>query len=81
MLQFIRKTVSKDGGDGLVTMQDGTTNEEVLLMLIDRLRFLNDLLQCRESAIAITKAQETLMWLELRTADRKRRGVEGTHKV
>ena len=33
--------------------------------------------KCRENAIAITKLEESLMWLNKRTADRKTRGVEG----
>lgn len=36
---------------------------------------------CRENAIAITKLDEALMWLNKRTADREARGVEGTHVV
>lgn len=61
----------------LVTINDGTTNEEVLCMLIDRMRFLQAKCPCRENAIVITKLEESLMWLEYRTADRKARGVEG----
>jgi len=34
---------------------------------------------CRENAIVITKLQESLMWLEKRTADRKKRNAEGKH--
>ena len=34
---------------------------------------------CRENAIAITKLEEALMWLEKRTRDREEREVEGTH--
>jgi hypothetical protein len=34
---------------------------------------------CRENAIALTKLEEALMWLEKRTADREAREVEGTH--
>ena len=33
---------------------------------------------CRENAIAITKLDEALLWLEKRTKDRFLRGVEGT---
>lgn len=75
-LQFIEKT-----GEPLTTVNDGTTNEEVLAMLIDRLQFLSAKLPSRETSIAITKCQEALMWLEKRTADRKTRAVEGTHKA
>jgi hypothetical protein len=34
---------------------------------------------CRENAMAITKLDEALMWLNKRTADREARQVEGTH--
>ena len=34
---------------------------------------------CRENAIAITKLDEALLWLDKRTRDREARGVEGTH--
>ena len=37
--------------------------------------------KCRENAIAITKLEEALMWLNKRTADREAREVEGTHTV
>ena len=34
---------------------------------------------CRENAIAITKLEEALHWLNARTARRTAAGVEGTH--
>lgn len=37
--------------------------------------------RCRENALAITKLEEALHWLNHRTADREARGVEGTHTV
>ena len=33
---------------------------------------------CRENAIALTHLEEALMWLEKRTLDRVKRGVEGS---
>jgi len=36
---------------------------------------------CRENAVAITKLEEALMWLNKRTKDRESRGVEGLSKV
>lgn len=75
LLQFIEKDA------GMNTLHDGTTNEEVLEMLIDRLRFLGEKLPCRENAIAITKLEEAQLWLLKRTADRRSRGVEGTAKA
>jgi hypothetical protein len=80
-LQFIEKERRPDpsgSADVLVTVNDGTTNEEVLRVLIDRMNSLHKKVPSRESAIVITKLEECLMWLEKRTADRKLRGVEGT---
>lgn len=58
---------------------DGTTNEEVLAMMIHRMKFLNAKLPCREASLAITKLEEALMWLNYRTANREKQGVEGKH--
>jgi hypothetical protein len=77
-IQFIEKSISGQGGGHLKTDVDGTTNEEVLAMLIDRLKFLGKTIPCRETSIAITKLDEALMWLNKRTQERKARGVEGS---
>lgn len=61
------------------TISDGTTNEEVLEVLIDRMNYLQAKFHCRENAIVITKLEESLMWLNKRTADRVKRNVEGKH--
>jgi len=76
-LQFIEKVPTAEGSKDLVTVNDGTTNEEVLKVLIDRLQYLNGKFPCRENAIVITKLEEALMWLNKRTADRQVRSVEG----
>lgn len=78
-LQFIQKRPRTEGETELVTINDGTTNEEVLSVLIDRLVYLQSIFPCRENAIVITKLEECLMWLNKRTADRKTRNVEGTN--
>lgn len=39
--------------------------------------YLQSKFPCRENAIVITKLEESLMWLEKRTLDRKKRNVEG----
>lgn len=41
---------------------------------------LNSKFPCRENSMAITKLDECLMWLEKRTKDREKRGVEGLSK-
>jgi hypothetical protein len=86
MLQFIhkeKKEVTDESGSllapELVTVCDGTTNEEVLELLIDRMSFLQNAFPCRENAIVITKLEECLMWLNKRTADRVKRNVEGKY--
>lgn len=66
-----------NGISKLVTVNDGTTNEEVLAVLIDRLHGLNFKFPCRENSIAITHIETALLWLNKRTADRKARNVEG----
>lgn len=77
-LQFIKKTPDLEKGNGvLFTVKDGTTNEEVLRVLIDRMQHLQRMFPCRENAIVTTHLETGLLWLEKRTADRKRRGVEG----
>jgi hypothetical protein len=42
---------------------------------------LNTKFPCYENSRAITKLDEALMWLERRTKDRTKRGVEGTSKL
>lgn len=77
-IQFIEKQPDLEKGNGvLFTVNDGTTNEEVLRVLIDR--FMQAKFPCRENAIVVTHLETALLWLEKRTADRKARGVEGKH--
>lgn len=73
-IQFYR--LNSDG-----THENGTTFEEVLGVCLERLQILNSLFPCRENSIAITKIQESIMWLEARTKDRIKRGVEGKHEA
>ena len=77
-LQFIQKEPTEVVGE-LHTVNDGTTNEEVLAVLIDRLGYLQSKFACRENAIVLTHLETALLWLEKRTRDRKARGVEGKH--
>lgn len=59
---------------------NGCHQEDLLAIVIDRLRsFQAGDFACRENAIALTKLEEALMWLNKRTADRVKRGVEGTN--
>ncbi len=77
-IQFIEKIPTGNGTE-LTTINDGTTNEELLKILINRLYFLNNKFSCKENDMAIMKLEESLMWLEKRTRDREARNVEGKH--
>jgi hypothetical protein len=76
-LQFIQKEPVSEGSTELKTVTDGTTNEELIEMLLDRMNYLQSKFPCRENAIAITKLDEALLWLNKRTSDRVKRNVEG----
>lgn len=71
---------------------NGITNEALLAVVIDRMRGFQfqrkddgpfdesrrGLYACKENACALTHMEEALMWLQKRTLDRVKRGVEGT---
>lgn len=58
---------------------NGISNEALLAIVEDRLvGFQSGQFACRENAVALTKLQEAMMWLQKRTRDRVARGVEGT---
>lgn len=60
---------------------NGTSNEALLAIVEDRLLgFQSGEYACRENAVALTKLQEAMMWLQKRTLDRVKRGVEGTNQ-
>lgn len=59
---------------------NGVCNEDLIAMVICRLEHFNQTeFRCRENSMAITKLEESLMWLRKRTIGRENRGVEGTH--
>lgn len=60
---------------------NGITQEALLAIVIDRLRsFQAGPFSCRDNAIALTHCEEALMWLQRRTRERLKRGVEGTNQ-
>ena len=73
------RTFSLNEPTDLITAFDGTTNEEVLEVLINRMQYLQSKFPCRENAIVITNLEESLMWLNKRTSERVKRNVEGKH--
>jgi hypothetical protein len=57
---------------------NGCHHEDIIAIVIDRLQsFQAGDFKCRENALAITKLEEALHWLNHRTAERSKRGVEG----
>lgn len=58
---------------------NGISVEALLAIVEDRLLgFQSGQFACRENAVALTKLQECMMWLQKRTRERVARGVEGT---
>lgn len=61
---------------------NGAFVEDVIDLARQRLEFFQESkYRCRENALAITKLEEALHWLEHRRRDRASRGVEGRHEV
>lgn len=70
-------------GPIVVAGRNGAILEDLIQAATDRLVWYQAAaggeFACRENALAITKLQEALHWLDHRTADRRARGVEGKH--
>lgn len=61
---------------------NGVTHEALLSVVADRLRsFQKGPYACKANACALTHIEEAQHWLQQRTIERMRRGVEGTHTV
>lgn len=71
-------SLSKKNDDD--TVVPGLQNEQLILILIDRLQKLNTRFPARENALAITKLEECLHWLQHRVQARMQRGVMGDLK-
>ena len=57
---------------------NGCHQEDLISIVIDRLRsFQAGPFKCRENALALTKCEEAMHWLNHRTTERIKRGVEG----
>lgn len=69
------------GRDGDRLEPNGAFVETVIAMAVDRIEFYQSSgFSCRENALAITKLEEALHWLNARTQRREVAGVEGTHE-
>lgn len=88
----LREEDQNEGGQSLLLLfqngpiaekgVNGITQEVLLAIIADRLRsFQVGPFACRENALALTKIEEAMHWLQQRTLARMRRGVEGTNKA
>jgi hypothetical protein len=84
VISFINKRPKQDG-EGVIhsgemeVVFDGVINEDLLIMLLNRLKFLFDKFPSGETAMAIGHLTNGLGCLLARTEDRKIRQVEGKH--
>lgn len=76
-IQFVRGSKLKDE---VVEKREGVLHETLLSMMISDLKFKQSLVPGREGAIAITKLEEALHWMEERQREREARNVVGTYK-
>jgi hypothetical protein len=61
---------------------NGITHEVLLAIVADRLRsFQKGPYSCKANACALTHIEEAMHWLQQRTLERMRRGVEGTYTI
>lgn len=68
--------------DGVRREPNGAFVEDVIAAALGRIQhYQESRFKCRENALAITKLEEALHWLDHRTRDRQARGVEGSHAV
>lgn len=75
----LREFISFQNGPIKEAGVNGISQEALLAVVIDRLRcFQKGEYACRDNAVALTKCEEALMWLQRRTRERMARGVEGT---
>lgn len=84
VIQFIEKEMVKcddpNTSHKLQTINDGTTNEEVLRMLIDRCETMFRKIPSEETEVAIRHMKSALYAFQSRTYDRQVRRVEGTYQ-
>lgn len=59
---------------------NGAFVETVIASAVQRIEHYQQYFPCRENALAITKLEEALHWLDARTKRRTAAGTEGTHK-
>jgi hypothetical protein len=77
---FAKKEPVQPGDSELEVTLEGTTNEAVVGILIDRMLYLQSQLECPENKRVLQGLYMARDYLAARTKDRRNRGVEGTIK-
>ncbi len=78
VISFIQKKPNNKGV--LELIKNGTSTEEVIKVLIDRVEFLDTKVSGKHNKKIVKLLKEALTELEARTADRVKRGVVGTNQ-
>lgn len=79
---IILGSIDFQNGPILTSGVNGVMGENLIAICIKRLEyFQNSDFATKENAMALTKLQEAMMWLQKRTSDRELREVEGTHNI
>ena len=73
-IHFQKGPVKEGGG------VNGCQNEDLLRILIQRTKILDENFPCRENKYAIQKMEESLLWFNERTRIRVEQNVEGENK-
>lgn len=76
-VQFVRGSKDPDDND---SKKVGTLHEHLLSMMIHDLKYKQNEVPSRETALTITSLQQAYHWLLQRQIDRVNRNVEGTYK-
>jgi hypothetical protein len=76
-IKFVRGSKLKEEE---VEKREGTLHEHLLSMIIEDLKYKNNLVPSRESALVITKLEEARMWMEERQRSREASGTSGTYQ-
>lgn len=70
------------GRDAARIEPNGAFVETVIAAVVQRIEYYQATkFNCRENALALTKLEEALFWLNSRTQKREAQKVEGTHAV
>jgi hypothetical protein len=81
-IQWQNGPLWRDGEGQIRQVPNGAFVENVVDAAIKRIEhYQSTKFKCRENAIALTHLETALLWLNKRTQDREKRGVEGTHTV